>query len=188
MNAAHANTSVVYLKTKERIRVLQHVMWYIKADLSNGFRQFGTHPKDWIFQVYCNGPDEHYIDLACPFGKTNSPMEFCPPVALFAKSAAQRFSENVGGSPPNIASYDDIIGGFPHCPSYRRACHFRKWMCDEGRALTVHFNERPDKTPMPKKKQVMLGCLHDSVRKIVKTSDKKVLKYCARIDEILSAA
>ena len=126
VNAAHANTSVVYMKTKERIRILEHVNWYVKADLSSGFRQFGTHPKDWIYQVYCNGPREHYIDLACPFGKTNSPMEFCPPVALFAKSAAVRYAERFGGSPPNIGSYvDDIIGGFPHCPSYRKACHFR---------------------------------------------------------------
>ena len=66
---------------------LQNIHWYIKADLANGFHQFGTHPKDWRYQVYCNDPREHYIDFACPFGKTNSTLEFCPPVALFAKSS-----------------------------------------------------------------------------------------------------
>ena len=62
--------------------ILRDVYWYIKADLKNGFRQFGTHPHDWRFQGYCNGLDEHYIDIACPFGKTNSTLEFCPPVSF----------------------------------------------------------------------------------------------------------
>ena len=70
--------------------MLDGVIWYIKADLKNGFRQFGTHPADWRFQVYCNGEDEHYIDIACPFGKTNSTLEFCPPVKLFAMSIPVR--------------------------------------------------------------------------------------------------
>ena len=70
---------------------------------------------------------EHYIDIACPFGKTNSPLEFCPPVALFAKSTAQRYAELFGGRAPNLGSYvDDIIGGFPYCHRYDRACHLRE--------------------------------------------------------------
>ena len=148
------------MKTKERIQLLENVKWYIKADLANGFRQFGTHPKDWIFQIYCNGPTEHYIDLACPFGKTNSPLEFCPSVSLFAKSAAQRYADEVGGCKPNLGSYvDDIIGGFPFCDQYERSCHFRTQLCEKGKSLTV--------------------CL---------TSEKKVTKYCGRINEMLSAS
>ena len=68
INAAHSSTSVKYLSFKERAVILKNVRWYIKADLKSGYRQFGTHPVDWRFQVYGNGWDEHYIDIACPFG------------------------------------------------------------------------------------------------------------------------
>ena len=103
-----------YIGEVERTQVLEHDTWYIKGDLSSCFRQFGTHPKDWRFQVYCNGLDEHYIDLAFPFGKTNSPLEFCAPVTLFAQSVVVRFPEEKGGAKPQLASYvDDIFGGFP---------------------------------------------------------------------------
>ena len=64
INAAHANTSVRYDSIRRRVIVLEGVTWYIKADLKSGFRQFGTHPSDWRFQVYCNGAEEHYIDIA----------------------------------------------------------------------------------------------------------------------------
>ena len=88
INSAHSCTSVKFLSLYEISTILDQATWLIKADLSSGYRQFGTHPVDWRFQVYCNGPNEHYIDLACPFGKTNSSLEFCPPVRLFAESAA----------------------------------------------------------------------------------------------------
>ena len=97
INAAHSDTSVKYDSIRKRVRLLENVIWYIKADLESGFREFGTHPADWRFQVYCNGPNEHYVDLACPFGKTNSTLEFCPPVKLFAISAARRWSDLYGG-------------------------------------------------------------------------------------------
>ena len=93
VNATHSCTTVRYLTTQEVVTILDSVIYFIKGDLENGFRQFGTHPVDWRFQVYSNGPREHYIDLACPFGKTNSPLEFCPPVALLAKSLATRYAE-----------------------------------------------------------------------------------------------
>ena len=113
VNAAHSSTSVEYISVEERVRILQNVHWYVKADLASGFRQFGTHPRDWRYQVYCNGQNEHYIDLACPFGKTNSPLEFCAPVALFAKSAAVRYATARQCPAPKLGSYvDDIFGGF----------------------------------------------------------------------------
>ena len=52
---------------------MDKVKGYIKADLKNGYRQFDTHPEDWQFQENCNDPNEHYIDLACPFGKRIAP-------------------------------------------------------------------------------------------------------------------
>ena len=68
VNATHSCTSVQYLSAKRVMQVLDGVKWYVKAHLESGYRQFGTHPVDWRFQVYCNGLDEHDIDLACPFG------------------------------------------------------------------------------------------------------------------------
>ena len=96
VNATHSCTSVKYKTITETAAIIKDVVWLIKADLATGFRQFGTHPADWRFQVYCNGPYEHYIDLACPYGKTNSPLEFCPPVALFADSSSVRYGEAFG--------------------------------------------------------------------------------------------
>ena len=92
VNASHANTSVQYDSIRKRVLIVDKVVFYIKADLQSGFRQFGTHPSDWRFQVYCNGLNEHYIDFACPLGKTNSTLEFCPPIKLFAISTAVRWN------------------------------------------------------------------------------------------------
>ena len=108
------------------MRILENVIWYIKADLQSGFRQFGTYPADWRFQVYCNGQNEHYVDLACPFGKTNSTLEFCPPVKLFAISAAVRWSELHEGVQTALSAYvDDIYGGNQYCSSYQLALKLR---------------------------------------------------------------
>ena len=92
-------------------------------------------------QVYCNGSNEHYIDLACPFGKTNSPLEFCPPVSLLAKSAACRYAEAMNCTGPRLGTHvDDIFGGFKSDNSYEKALHFREYLCSMGRSLTVEFN------------------------------------------------
>ena len=126
INVAHADTSVKYDSIRKRVRLLENVIWYIKADLQSGFRQFGTHPADWRFQVYCNGPNEHYVDLACPFGKTNSTLEFCLPVKLFAISAAVRSSELHEGVQSALSAYvDDVYGGNQNCSSYQLALKFR---------------------------------------------------------------
>ena len=49
INAAHANTSVKYDSIRKRLLTIDKVVFYIKADLQSGFRQFGTHPTDWRF-------------------------------------------------------------------------------------------------------------------------------------------
>ena len=105
---------------------------------------------DWRFQVYCNGPDEHYIDLACPFGKMNSSLEFCPPVALFARSAAEHYAERFQVERPALGTHvDDIYGGFKIDVSQERALHFRQWLIETGQKLTLLFNMKPSKTPLP---------------------------------------
>ena len=138
--------------------------------------------------MYCNGPDEHYIDLACPFGKTNSTLEFCPPVTLFAKSTAYHYARLFNGSEPRIGTYvDDIFGGLAFEPSYRRALHYRNYICQTGSALTLKFNMEVQKTPLPAKRQVILGCEYDSIARIVRTAEKKRVKYTDRILELLAS-
>ena len=150
VNAAHANTSVKYDSMRKRVLIVDKVIFYIKADLQSGFRQFGTHPSDWRFQVYCNGLSEHYIDLACPFGKTNSTLEFCPPVKLFAISAAVRWKKSTRAVLPALSSYvDDIYGGIPGCNSFELSMDLRNYICTMGKQLTFVFNEKPHKTPLP---------------------------------------
>ena len=46
VNATHSCTSVKYLTLFEVASILDQVEWFIKADLSSGYRQFGTHPVD----------------------------------------------------------------------------------------------------------------------------------------------
>ena len=61
-------------------------------------------------------------------------------------------------------------------------------MCETGTSLTLEFNMDTKKTPMPSRTQVMLGCLHNSTTKRVRTSTEKVTKYCQRIDACLSSS
>ena len=139
--------------------------------------------------MYCNGPGEHYIDLACPYGKTNSPLEFCPPVALFAKSVTRRYSEKYGCPAPKLGTHvDDIFGGLPNDLDYHNACNFRQYICRTGNELTLKFNMNPEKTPLPAKSQVMLGCLYDSVSRRVKTARAKQKKYLKRIEHMLGVS
>ena len=186
VNATHSCTSVRYLTTQEVVAILDSITYFIKGDLENGFRQFGTHPVDWRFQVYCNGPREHYIDLACPFGKTNSPLEFCPPVALFAKSLAIRYTEDFRVRGPALGTHvDDIFGGFKSNHNYRRSAHFREWMCAKGKDLTLSFNMKPSKTPLPAKTQVILGRKFDSSTRRITTAADKIEKYLGRVKSMI---
>ena len=92
--------------------------------------------------MYCNGYDEHYIDIACPFEKTNSTLEFCPPVKLFAMSIAARWYELKLGPRPRLSSYvDDIYGGIPGCVEYAAALKFREFICTTGERVTFVFKK-----------------------------------------------
>ena len=136
--------------------------------------------------MYCNGCDEHYIDLACPFGKTNSPLEFCASVALLAKSIVVRYPQERGGVQPKLGTYvDDIFGGLPYSNSLGRALDLRRYICETGSSLTLVFNLKPEKTPLPARKQLILGRLYDSVTRKVRTGAKKQRKYREKITEVL---
>ena len=61
------------------------------------------------------------------FGKTNSSLEFCPPVALFAESVAVRYAAQFAVRQPVFGTHvDDIFGGFKDTNSEARAVHLRK--------------------------------------------------------------
>ena len=72
INSALLENSVQYISFRERVRILSTISWYFPVDLKNGYRQLPVHPKDWHTQVYCLGPNEHYIGVCMPFGKANS--------------------------------------------------------------------------------------------------------------------
>ena len=137
--------------------------------------------------MYSNGASEHYIDLSCSFGKTNSPLEFCPPVRLFALPAARRCSEAYALIPPKIATHvDDIYGGFASNKSYQQACSFRTFLCESGNRLTLKFNMDVKKTPLPASTQIILGHCWNSIEKSIKVAPAKIVKYRNRIAEVLA--
>ena len=106
-------------------------------------------------------------------------------MALFAKSAAHRYAQTRQTEAPIVGTHvDDIFGGFQLNDSYEKALHFRNYICSTGSSLTVQFNMKVTKTPLPSRRQVILGCLWDSTDKHVRTSEKKRSKYMARIDEL----
>ena len=80
---------------------------------------------------------------------------------------------------------DDIFGGFVYPPSYHRALAFRNYLCVTGKSLTVEFNMKIKKTPLPATQQIILGCMWDSKLERVRTSPDKRIKYLKRIEELL---
>ena len=109
-------------------------------------------------------------------------------MALFAKSASVRYSTDRECPAPVLGTYvDDIFGGFPHNKSLSRALDFRRYLYETGASLTIVFNMKPSKTPMPARQQVILGCLYDSTERRVKTAEKKRVKYLARIRAVRRA-
>ena len=92
------------------------------------------------------------------------------------------------GFVPKLSSYiDDIYGGIPNCDSFQLALSLRDFTCDKGEQLSLVFNRKQHKTPLPARRQVILGCLYDSVQRRVRLTEKKVTKYTARIDEALDS-
>ena len=46
INDALLDNSVQYISFKERVALLQHLKWYIKLDLKDGYRQLPVHPSE----------------------------------------------------------------------------------------------------------------------------------------------
>ena len=82
---------------------------------------------------------------------------------------------------------DDIFGGIKRCTEYDEACRFREFLIGVGHNLTIIFNPKEKKTPLPAQAQVILGRLFNSVTRRVNTADNKRAKYRARIAEMLSS-
>ena len=157
----------------------------VKADLKSRFRQFGAHLVDWRFQVYCNGPNEHYIDIACPFGRTHSTLKFCPCVGLFRKLITMPYDEELL-SRPSLGSYgDDIFGGFKHDTRYDTASHLSNYICSQGKRLTIKFNMNVLKTPSPARIQTILGRRYNTYRRRIETDANKVTKHIRKIEQFL---
>ena len=70
-------------------------------------------------------------------------------MALFAKSAAFHYATIFNSSKPQLGAYvDDIFGGLVCETSYRRALHFRNYICQTGDALTMKINMEFHKIPL----------------------------------------
>ena len=109
INDALLDNSVKYIAFKERVRLLQHVKWYIKLDLKDGYRQLPVHPSEWKTQVYSVGPTEYYIDIAMPFGKANS--LFCRWGSLWFTSCLANFNKKYRARAVLGSYVDDGFGG-----------------------------------------------------------------------------
>ena len=97
-----------------------------------------------------------------------------------------RYSQERGGPQPKLGSYvDDIFGGFPRCESFGRALDLRRYLCYTGASVTLIFNLKPSKTPLPARKQVILGRLYNSTTRRVRTEQKKQQKYRKKIKDVL---
>ena len=77
LNDCLIDNSTKYISFKNRVRLLEQVNYYVKLDLKDGYRQLAVNPSEWRTQVYALGPQEHFIDIAMPFGKSNSSKLFC---------------------------------------------------------------------------------------------------------------
>ena len=107
---------------------------------------------------------------------------------MFAKSVVARYPQGENDPKPILAAYmDDIFGGLMYCESLSKGLHLRRYICDTGTSLTLVFNMKPAKTPLPAKKQIILGRLYNSISRRVCTGEKKRLKYRKKIEEILQA-
>ena len=58
-------------------------------------------------------------------------------------------------------------------------------ICETGPLLTLKFNLKPSKTPLPARKQIIQGRLYNSVVRRVRTGEKKRAKYRNKIHEVL---
>ena len=60
---------------------------------------------------------------------------------------------------------------------------FRSYIFDTGERLSIEFNMK--KSPVPARKQAILGCRYDSISRRINTAEKKRAKYMQRIVRVL---
>ena len=105
-------------------------------------------------------------------------------MSLFAKSVAARYPKEASSAPILRSYVDDIFGGIRNSESFGQSLALRRYICDTGATLTICFNLKPTKTPLPARRQVILGRVYDSLARRVKTSEKKRSKYLQKISKI----
>ena len=181
INDALLDNSVKYISFKERVALLQHVKWYIKLDLKDGYRQLPVHPSEWKTQVYSVGPSEYYIDLAMPFGKANSSKIFCRWASLWFDSCRSNFNKEFRAHAVLGSYVDDAFGGDN---SFSTSEAFIKYITVAGKRHGTLVNV--PKTRGPAISMVILGLLYHSARKICSLDPSKVTKYSSLISQLLT--
>ena len=166
---------------KERVELLDSAVYYVKLDLKDGYRQLAVHPSEWRTQVYTLGPKEHYIDIAMPFGKSNSSKLFCRWTTLWFKSCIARFNQK-NHSTAVLESYvDDAVGG---ATTRKLAAKLITFITTMGAKLGTIVNAA--KTEGPAKSMVILGFNYNSKSKVCNLDPAKVTKYSDRLRKILN--
>ena len=181
LNDCLIDNSTEYISFKDRVKLLNQVKYYIKLDLKDGYRQLAVHPSEWRTQVYSLGPREHYIDIAMPFGKSNSSKLFCRWASLWFESCITRFNKKYAASAVLRSYVDDGFGG---ADTWKIAIKLIKFITDMG--LTHETIVNTAKTEGPATALVILGLLYCSQSKVCRLDPAKVTKYAARISTLLA--
>ena len=180
LNDCLLDNSVQYISFKERVELLDSAVYYVKLDLKDGYRQLAVHPSEWRTQVYTLGVDEHYIDIAMPFGKSNSSKLFCRWSALWFKSCIVRFNQKYNSAAVLDSYVDDAFGG---ARTLLLAAKLIAFITTMGARLGAVVNV--SKTEGPATSMVIIGFHYDSRAKVCNLDPTKVSKYSARLQAIL---
>ena len=181
LNDCLLDNSIQYISFKKRVELLDSAVYYVKLDLKDGYRQLAVHPSEWRTQVYTLGPKEHYVDIAMPFGKSNSSKLFCRWTTLWFKSCIARFNQK-NHSTAVLGSYvDDAFGG---ATTRKLAAKLITFITTMGAKLGTIVNAA--KTEGPAKSMVILGFNYNSQSKVCNLDPAKVTKYSDRLRKILN--
>ena len=183
LNSCLQNTSVTYISFIERARQLAPFNWYFAVDLENGYRQLPVHPSDWHTQIYSLGPEEYYIDVCMPFGKSNSSKIFCFWVQNWCKAFRHHFQKLVNYKFALESYVDDIFGG---ASTYDQTLQLKNEIIATGQATTARANK--SKCHGPNQKLKILGMMYDAVAKRCSLPQPTIGKYICRITLILEAS
>ena len=182
LNDCLIDNSTEYISFKNRVKLLEPVLFYVKLDLKDGYRQLAVHPSEWRTQVYALGPEKHYIDIAMPFGKSNSSKLFCRWASLWFESCVARFNR-IHSATAVLGSYvDDAFGG---ADTRKTAKKLIEYITDTGSNLLTLVNTAKTEGPSPS--LVILGLHYCSRSKVCRLDPAKVTKYAVRISELLAA-